>query len=65
MVTFLTILFIVFIKIISLAISTLIFWGLGCLVCNVFNLYFAWTIWHGLVIAIIYSLVWNLLKGGK
>ena len=65
MTTFLAILLIIFIQLIPLGISTLIFWGLGCLVCNVFNLYFAWTIWHGLVVAIIYNLIWNLFKGGK
>ena len=62
---FLGILVILLIKLFTLVISTMIFWGLGYLICNVFNIYFAWTIWHGLVVAIIYSLVWNLIKGGK
>lgn len=65
MFTFLTILFIIFIQIVSLGLSTLIFWGLGYLICELFAINFIWTIWHGFVIALIYNLLHNLFKGGK
>lgn len=65
MFTFLTILFIIFIQVVSVGISTLIFWGLGYFICDVFAINFIWTIWHGLAIALIYSLLHNLFKGGK
>ena len=65
MFTFLTILFIILIWVVLLGLSTLTFWGLGCLFCKVFAINFIWTIWHGFAIALIYCVLHTLFKGGK
>lgn len=38
-------------------ISSLIFWGLGNLIIFVFKIDYTWTIWHGLVCALVFVLL--------
>ena len=47
---------------IILAISSLIFWGLGCLVVSVFGIAYTWTFWHGVVCALVYALIKDMFK---
>lgn len=44
--------------------SSMIFWGLGLLVCTVFTINYTWTFLHGLVCALVFSLLRDLF-GGK
>ena len=37
--------------------SSLIFWGIGNLIIWVFKIDYVWTIWHGLVCALIFLLL--------
>lgn len=50
-----------FLSILALAVlfglSSLIFWGLGNLIIWVFKINYAWTIWHGLVCALVFVLL--------
>ena len=47
----------ILIVILSFVLSSLFFWGIGCLVINVFGITYTWTFLHGLCTAII---VWIL-----
>lgn len=47
------------------AISSIIFWGLGNLIVWVFHLNYTWTILHGLVGALIYSLIKGIFENKK
>lgn len=46
---------------VNTAIGTLIFWGIGSLACNVFDINYNWTIWHGLVIEILYEVAKGIM----
>ncbi len=37
--------------------SSLIFWGIGNLIIQVFKIDYVWTIWHGLVCALIFLML--------
>lgn len=47
-----------------LSLSALIFWGLGNLIIWAFGIKFVWTFWHGLVCALVFSLLKEIF-GGK
>ena len=60
----LVILFIILIIILGLALSGLVFWGIGALIVWAFKIGFVWTYWHGLCIAIVVSILSSIF-GGK
>ena len=49
---------------INIIINALIFWGVGSLIIFLFNINYAWTFLHGLVIALIYVFLKDIF-GGK
>ncbi len=42
---------------VNFGLSSLIFWGLGALIIWVFKIKYTWTIWHGLVCALVFVLL--------
>ena len=46
-------------------ISTLVFWGLGNLIIYVFSINYTWTILHGFVCALVYSVIQGIFKSSK
>lgn len=45
--------------------ATLIFWGLGNLIIYVFSINYTWTILHGFVCALVYSVLQGIFRGSK
>jgi hypothetical protein len=60
----LAILFIILIIILDLALSGLVFWGIGALIVWAFKIGFIWTYWHGLCTAMVVNVLSNIF-GGK
>lgn len=52
----------ILLNVIGIVISTLVFWGLGNLIVIVFGISFAWTIWHGLVCALVVAVIRAIFK---
>lgn len=50
-------LFLIFIMLFGIFLSTLIFWGIGNLAVFVFSISYDWTIWHGLLCALLFTLL--------
>lgn len=61
----LVILFIILIIILGLALSGLMFWGIGALIVWAFKISFVWTYWHGVCTAMIVSVLTSIFGGGK
>lgn len=59
----LVILFIILIIILGLALSGLVFWGIGALIVWTFKIGFVWTYWHGLCTAIVVSVLSSIFGG--
>lgn len=60
----LIVLFIILGIIFGLALSGLVFWGIGTLIVWAFKIGFVWTYWHGLCTAIVVSVLSSIF-GGK
>lgn len=60
----LVVLFIILGIMFGLALSGLVFWGIGALIVWAFKIGFVWTYWHGLCTAIVVSVLSNIF-GGK
>lgn len=61
----LSIVFVLLVISICIILSSLLFWGLGMLVCYVFNIAYNWTFLHGFVIALLFMTCGWMLKGNK
>ena len=50
--------------VLSLVISFegLIVWGIGVFVCNVFNINYAWTFWHGIATTLVLTVIGSFFK---
>ncbi len=47
----------ILVVLLAISLSSLIFWGLGNLIILVFKINYTWTIWHGLVCALVFVLL--------
>ena len=57
--------FIILIIILGLALSGLVFWGIGGLIVWTFKISFVWTYWHGVCTAMIVSVLTGIFGGRK
>ena len=53
--------------VLSLAISFegLIVWGVGVFVCNVFNINYVWTFWHGIATTLVLTVVGGFFRSNN
>ena len=58
-----TILLVIIGILVYLGVGSLIMWGVGLLVCNVFAINYVWTIWHGIASLLIFSLLKGIFGG--
>lgn len=52
----------IIIVILLFILSACFFWGLGIFAISVFGITYTWTFWHGLVVAIIVSILSSIFK---
>lgn len=55
---------IIIMVILSLVISFegLIVWGIGVFVCNVFNINYVWTFWHGVATTLVLAVIGSFFR---
>lgn len=55
---------IIIMVILSLVISFegLIVWGIGAFVCNVFNINYVWTFWHGVATTLVLAVIGSFFR---
>jgi hypothetical protein len=53
----------ILIIILGLALSGLVFWGIGELIVWAFKIGFVWTYWHGLYTAIVVNVLSSIFEG--
>lgn len=46
-------------------IESLIVWGVGVFVCDVFDINYIWTFWHGLATTLVLSVVGSFFKNSN
>lgn len=53
--------------VLSLVISFegLIVWGIGVFVCNVFNINYVWTFWHGVATTLVLSVIGGFFRSNN
>ena len=54
----------ILILVLALLLSSMVFWGLGIFVCYVFAINYTWTFLHGVICAVVFSLLKEIF-GGK
>lgn len=60
-----TIIFSIIILALCVTLGALVFWGLGVLTVNVFDIAYQWTFWHGLVCELIFIILGSLFRQNK